>query len=235
MNARATAQVDHLVVAASDLGTGADWCMATLGLPPGPGGRHALMGTHNRLLPLASVAHPQAYLEIIAIDPEAPGPAPGPDGSPRRRWFDLDDDRVRQSLPQRGPHMIHWVCAVPDIEAATAALARQGIDRGLILDADRPTPNGVLRWRIAVRPDGQRLFDGLLPTLIEWRSPHPVRSMAPAPLGLRQLSLQHPQAVRLREALDAIGAEAVPVSAGPPALVAHIDAPLGSVVLGSGD
>ena len=77
-------RLDHLVVAAASLEQGAAWCEATLGVVPGPGGVHATMGTHNRLLRIATEAFPDAYLEIIAIDPAAPAPG-------RPRWFGLDD------------------------------------------------------------------------------------------------------------------------------------------------
>ena len=44
-------------------------------ITPGSGGRHALMGTHNRVFAIGSEAFPRAYFEIIAIDPDAPDPA----------------------------------------------------------------------------------------------------------------------------------------------------------------
>ena len=66
-----TAQIDHLVVAATSLAEGVAWCESTLGVTPGPGGEHPLMGTHNRLFSIASVGYPAAYFEIIAINPEA--------------------------------------------------------------------------------------------------------------------------------------------------------------------
>lgn len=44
------AKLDHLVIMANSLDDGVDWCEATLGVTPGPGGEHPLMGTHNRLL-----------------------------------------------------------------------------------------------------------------------------------------------------------------------------------------
>jgi hypothetical protein len=69
--------VDHLIVAAASWTDGVAWCEATLGVTPGPGGKHPLMGTHNRLLKMASDTYPQAYLEIIAIDPDAPPPTRG--------------------------------------------------------------------------------------------------------------------------------------------------------------
>ena len=60
-------RIDHLVVATASLAEGVQWCEKTLGITPGPGGEHPLMGTHNRLISVASPAFPLAYLEIIAI------------------------------------------------------------------------------------------------------------------------------------------------------------------------
>jgi hypothetical protein len=71
VNLSREAHIDHLVVAAPSLAEGVAWCETTLGLVPGPGGAHALFGTHNRLLRLHSARHPRAYLEIIATDPAA--------------------------------------------------------------------------------------------------------------------------------------------------------------------
>ena len=63
--------VDHLVVAAASLEQGVAWCQATLGFTPATGGKHPLMGTHNRVFSIATAEYPLAYFEIIAIDPEA--------------------------------------------------------------------------------------------------------------------------------------------------------------------
>ena len=117
-------RVDHLVVAAPTLDQGVAWCEQTLGLTPGPGGRHALYGTHNRLLRLDSNTpqDPPAYLEIIAIDPEATPTR----AAPARRWFDLDDPGLRQRLADHGPQLVHWVARVPDLDAALGACAGCG-------------------------------------------------------------------------------------------------------------
>lgn len=207
MSGTARAQLDHLVIAAHTLEEGVAWCEATLGVTPGPGGAHALFGTHNRLLRLSSSEHPRAYLEIIAIDAAATPLRQ----APLRRWFDLDDPALRQQLRHEGPQPIHWVASVPDIDAACAQLRALGIHRGPVIDASRPTPQGLLRWRISVRDDGQRLFHGALPTLIQWGDTHPTDGMAPAALSLQALRLQHPEAERLEAALSAIGIEGVPV------------------------
>lgn len=61
--------IDHLVIVAKTLEQGVQWCEATLGITPGPGGEHAQYGTHNRLFKIATPAYPLAYFEIIAINP----------------------------------------------------------------------------------------------------------------------------------------------------------------------
>jgi hypothetical protein len=92
-----TLVLDHLVVAARSLEAGVRWCEDTLGIAPGPGGVHPLMGTHNRLFSIASERFANAYFEIIAIDPAAPPPR-------RARWFGMDALDL-----SAGPRLIHWV------------------------------------------------------------------------------------------------------------------------------
>ncbi len=225
------AEVDHLVIAAASLAEGVAWCEATLGVVPAPGGAHPLMGTHNRLLNVASEAFPRAYAEIIAIEP---GQAPSRPNT--RRWFDLDDAELQAGLAQHGPRLIHFVARVPDARAAIQALAREEhaqIDRGHLLEASRDTAAGRLEWQITVRDDGQRLFYGALPTLIQWGPVHPVDAMPASGLALRSLHATHPRAPALSAALSAIGLRALQVEAGPPNLVAALDTPRGPVTLES--
>ena len=223
-----SARIDHLVVLADTLEQGAAWCERSLGVAPGPGGEHPLMGTHNRLLRLASVDHPLAYFEVIARNPAAPGAQAG-----RRRWFDMDDPAVQAAVREQGPRLAHWVARVPDVRAAVAALAAQAIDVGEVVEASRMTPRGLLQWQITVRADGHRLFDGCLPTLIQWGATHPAAGMPDAGLTLRSLSLAHPQAARLQRALDAIGLEGVAVEEGPANVCATLLGPRGAVRLES--
>jgi hypothetical protein len=178
----ATAQLDHIVIAAATLEEGAAWCAATLGVVPGPGGRHALFGTHNRLLRIDGERYPRTYLEIIAVDPDAPPPA-------RRRWFGLDEPGVHERLRDEGPQLWHVVARTPSLERHLAALGTAGIDAGVALAASRPTATGLLQWRIAVRGDGALLHGGALPTLIEWGTEHPTAAMPASALQLRALAL----------------------------------------------
>ena len=222
----ASSGIDHLVVAADSLEQGVQWCEATLGVTPGPGGRHPLMGTHNRLLRISTESYPRAYLEIIAIDPAVPPPN-------RSRWFDLDDLVLKQKLKQE-PRLVHFVARTTDAPSALKALQQAGIDRGELVTAERPAAHGLLRWRITIRADGQRLFYGGLPTLIEWDSAHPADAMPHSGLALHSLHVSHPRPADMDLAYAAIGLQGVAVEQGMPNLKAALATPRGIVTLESG-
>jgi catechol 2,3-dioxygenase-like lactoylglutathione lyase family enzyme len=222
-------RIDHVVVAAASLAEGVQWCEKTLGITPGPGGEHPLMGTHNRLFSIASPAFPLAYFEIIAIHSGALSAR----SAGARRWFDLDDAELQVQLAKSGPRLIHFVASTAHADAGVRALARLGLDRGEVLPASRPTPQGLLSWKITVRPDGQRLFYGTLPTLIEWGAVHPQKSMPSSSVVLQSLSARHPRAEALGAAYEAIGLTGVDVTPGSPNLTATLQTPLGVVTLES--
>lgn len=229
MSTPQSAQIDHLVVAARTLDEGVAWCEATLGMLPGPGGEHALFGTHNRLLRLSCAQAPRAYLEIIAVNPQATPTR----AAPLRRWFDLDDPALQARLAQHGPQLVHWVASVPDIDAARTGLRALGIECGTVIAASRPTPSGLLQWHLTVRDDGQRLFNGALPTLIQWGEVHPADTLPDSGLVLRSLALSHTDAPGLQQALGAIGLNRVAVAPGSAALTALLDTPQGPRTLRS--
>ncbi len=213
-----TSAVDHLVVAARTLDEGVRWCEATLGITPGPGGQHALMGSHNRLFSIAGDRFPKAYFEIIAIDPEAPPPG-------RARWFGLD-----QLDLSAGPRLVTLVARTSALDATLAALRKAGVDGGRTVEASRETPSGLLSWRIAVRDDGAVLYGGAMPTLIEWGPRHPAASMPPSGVTLRSLVLRGlPRAAAEALCLSNIGLD----KASGPALEAQLDTPRGLITLES--
>lgn len=227
-----TATLDHLVIAATTLEAGVRWCEATLGLAPDAGGAHPQMGTHNRLLNISAPGFERAYLEIIAIDPAATPPlAPG-----QRRWFDLDDEALQASLARDGAALIHLVARTDDLQACTQALTAlpQPVDRGPAVAMHRDSPSGRVHWRIAVREDGQRLFHGALPTLIERdTTEHPTDRLPDHGLRLRAVRASHPDAATLAPALKALGLSAIAVQPGPADLIAELDTPRGVVTLHS--
>ena len=151
-----------------------------------------------------------------------------------KRWFDMDSAALQAQVAQHGPQLIHWVAAVPDAAAARAALAAQGLERGEILSASRATPQGLLQWRITVRPDGQRLMGGCLPTLIEWGAQHPCDTLPASGATLQALALQHPDAAVLGAACQALGLGQVAIQSGPHArTTATLATPRGPVTLSS--
>jgi len=112
-----------------------------------------------------------------------------------------------------------------------AALAAQGIDAGQAVAAERASPNGVFRWRIAGRADGNLLFGGALPTLIEWQGMHPTDHLPASSVALSSLALGG-----LSDAVAAaVALQGVPVSAQGAALRASFDTPHGVVHLSSDD
>ena len=218
-----TAMVDHLVVAAASLEQGAAWCETTLGATPAAGGKHLNMGTHNRLMAIGSTDFPMAYLEIIAVDPQVPPPQ-------RPRWFGLDDAALQTRLRER-PRLLHVVARSTRLDDTLAALRAQGLDAGQAVAAERASPMGLYRWRIAGRADGRLLCGGALPTLIEWQGMHPSEHLPPSGVALRSLELGG-----LAEAVaTALGLHGVSCTASGVALSAAFDTPRGLVQLSSDD
>jgi len=228
-------QLDHVVVLAHTLEQGVQWCEATLGITPAPGGEHSQYGSHNRLFKMATPANPFAYLEIIAIDPQAKAPAQG------RRWFDMDDAALQAAVAIE-PRLVHWVANTDDIQAARIALKTQGLDRGPAVHAKRHTRKGVLHWQITVRDDGQRLFQGALPSLIQWGKAddadpmrlHPRNTLPRSGVSFQSLSISHPSADKLAAAYAALGLEGVALQTGPANLTLELRTPKGMVTLQSG-
>ena len=203
---RSVTTLDHLVIAAPTLESGAAWLEELLGVRMQAGGKHAFMGTHNRLLRLGSV-----YLEVIAVDPDAPAPN-------RPRWFGLDTLHLGQ------PRLIHWVARTDDLERV-AALSLE--DLGIVTDAAR----GDLRWRITIPDDGHLPLGGIVPTLIEWQGSHPISRMPASTCELVTLTGTHPQPERVQAALESIGATLTVTEGQLPALRAVISSPNGLVTL----
>lgn len=171
-----TGRIDHLVVTGDSLAAASAHVEGSLGLLPGPVGRHEAMGTHNRLVSLGA----QDYLEAIAIDPDAPAPA-------RARWFGLDT---------AGPSRLsHWVLRVRDLDAALAE-APEGIGTAVEMHRDG------YRWRITVPDDGAQPFDGMFPALIAWEGDPPAAALEDSNARLVQLTINHPRAGALGWALS---------------------------------
>ncbi len=167
-------RIDHLVVTAPDLDTGAAAVRDALGVAPEPGGAHPAMGTHNRLLSLGG-----AYLEVIAVDPAAPAPQ-------RPRWFGLDHAAA-------APRLAAWVAQPADMDRALAE-APMGMGERQALT------RGDLSWQLTVPRSGELPFDGVIPALIAWEGPSAADRLPESGLELRRLRLTHPRMGDIRAA-----------------------------------
>ncbi|MCD2188916.1 VOC family protein [Actinomycetospora soli] len=201
-----TPGVDHLVVATTSLDEGVPRLVERLGVEPAGRARHDRFGTHNALWNLDD----GTYLELIAIDPEAPAPG-------RPRWFDLD----RFAGP---PRLVHWVLRLPTLSSASDPVLRLTRDD--------------LSWSLTVPDDGSFPGDGsgVRPSLIAWDGGHPSTGLADGGLALSRLVLSTPSAGDLRARLVAAGlvghlGNRVTVTPGPVALRAELTTPGGPVAL----
>jgi hypothetical protein len=228
--------IDHLVVAARSLDEGVAWCEATLGITPNAGGEHENYGTHNRLFKIATPRYPMAYFEIIAINPAASAQK----RNANKRWFDLDDAALQASIAKE-PALIHFVVNTTDVQLARNTWKAQGLDTGPVVHAHRRTGKGKLNWQITVRDDGQRLFDGTLPTLIQWGKPeatepmrlHPRHSLPRSGVSLQTITVSHPSSEKLTKAFEAVHLKDIEVSNGAATISATLQTPKGLVVLHS--
>lgn len=160
-----SAAFDHLVLAARTLAEGEAYLTDLLGAAPQPGGRHAFMGTHNRLWRLGA----REYLELIAIDPDAEAP-------PYPRWFGLNDF----SGP---PRLVTWVMRQSPLVAPADSRIMQAARGDLrwqisIPDSGISAHDGIAPLRID--------WGG---------GPHPAEQMPDLGLRLTGLELQHPKPI----------------------------------------
>jgi hypothetical protein len=218
------ARVDHLAVVADSLEQGARWCEETFGVAPAAGGKHPMMGTHNRLLAISGERFPATYIEIIAIDPDAAAP-------PRPRWFAMDDAALRAALREQ-PRFVHAIARTQMIEMLRWGLINSGRDPGAPIAMYRDTPTTRLSWRITVRDDGCTECAGALPTLIQRDgSEHPCDRLPASGVVLHELVLRGVPAQALDVLkLPAVQAAALTDAARAP-LSATFDTPRGRVVL----
>jgi hypothetical protein len=208
--------LDHLVFGAARLDEGARWLEERLGVPLSPGGEHAKMGTHNRLLRLSS----SSYLELIAVNPAAPAPD-------QPRWFDLDAPGMAASL--HTPCLLAWAASVKGLSNSAFSV---GYDPGKVQAMSR---NG-LSWLITIRADGSRPERGALPSLIEWPGDvHPAATLPERGVTLRTLKVRLPDPERAETALTSLGLDKAQSSIRfvrdqvEPGLRAFLDTPRGPV------
>jgi hypothetical protein len=160
-------QLDHILIAVTDLAAVAEEFEARYGLASVAGGHHPGWGTANRIVPLG-----ETYLELVAV---------------------IDEDEAAESVfgrwvaggAAKAGRLLGWAVRTDDLDAVARRLglaARSG---------SRAGPDGkLLRWRSAGIEEAAA--DPSLPFFIEWPSggTFPGRSAAPQPGAITMLVLR---------------------------------------------
>jgi hypothetical protein len=179
--------IDHFAISCTRLADGVAYVEDSLGVKLGAIGQHVQMGTHNRLLSLG----PEQYLEVIAIDPDAPRPV-------NPRWFDLDNF-------SGAPRLTNWICRCDNL---AKILSKAPDGAGQIVGFER----GAYRWDMAVPNDGKLPFSGAFPALIEWHgAAHPCAALPDQGCRLTRFEVGCSDRMGLMGALGALDPPELPV------------------------
>ena len=158
-------ELDHVLMAVTDLAAAAALLEGRFGLASADGGRHAAWGTANRIVPLG-----ESYLELVTVVDELAAAK-----STFGRWV--------AAMRSRSGRLIGWAARTTDLDSVASRL-----DLG-ISDGSRRDPSGAeLRWRgagieaAAAQP--------ARPFFIEWdpRTPYPGHLAVAHPAGAVELA-----------------------------------------------
>jgi hypothetical protein len=156
---------DHAILAVRDFDAAAKRLREEHGLASVPGGRHAGLGTANRIVPLG-----HDYLELMGI-----ADAREAEASPLGRWL--------REATRDGDRLAALCLRTDDVAAVATRLGLQPLAMSRVNDAGT-----TVSWRLAGLEAA--LAEPPLPFFIEWDPPaerHPGRASAPhgvEPLGI---------------------------------------------------
>jgi len=182
-------KIDHFAIGCSSLEAGVTALKKSLGVEVPPGSKHDLMSTHNCVMQSGN----ESFLELIAIDPDAPDPG-------RTRWFSLDDPNTTARLAER-PRALCWVVSTDNLDEIVKS---SPVDLGEIVTFVR----GERSWRLTVPTDGHLPENALLPAFIEWSpGPHPSTAQQDLGIALNKVVLTHPNPDSISELLVKLKAD----------------------------
>jgi hypothetical protein len=206
-------ELDHVLLATTDLAAAARELEDRHGLASVEGGRHRGWGTANRIVPLGA-----AYLELVGVADAAEAAR-----SAFGRWV--------AAVRPANVRPFGWAVRTGDLDAVAGRLGLT------VVPGFREARDGrLLRWRLAGIE--QAAADASLPFFIEWGTGTPLPGTAAAahPVGAVRIE-------RLELAGDAgrlgawLGAHELPVAVrpGPPAVTRIVlAAAAGTIVIGAG-
>ena len=165
-------KLDHIVYGARSLEEGTNFIEKKLDIKLSEVGYHDFMGTHNRVVKVDK----DVYLEVIAIDPSSKSPN-------ENRWFNLDNPILQKKL-EYSPQMIGYVIETKDKEILKHFYTP--------IEASR----GNYKWNFAMPSLESNLFNkelienGIIPSLINWKSNKPVYEMKNNQLSLNKIEIE---------------------------------------------
>ncbi|HEV2006379.1 MAG TPA: VOC family protein [Candidatus Limnocylindrales bacterium] len=139
--------IDHVVIAVPDLAAAAHELEESVGIAATGDGRHAALGTANRLAWLGDT-----YVELVTVEEDAIA---------ANSWL---GGPVMDALADGGG-FVTWAIASDDLDGDVASFGTLGADYGDPFDGERRRADGeVVRWRLAIP---NRLGPAEPPFLIE--------------------------------------------------------------------
>jgi len=181
-------KLDHIVFGARSLEEGSNFIEKKLGIKLSEVGYHDFMGTHNRVVKVDK----DIYLEVIAIDPSSKPPN-------ENRWFNLDNLILQKKL-EYSPQMIGYVIETKDKEILKHFYTP--------IEASR----GNYKWNFAMPSLESNLFNkelienGIIPSLINWKSNKPVYEMKNNQLSLNKIEIEIlDNQMQYKKIMDTIG------------------------------
>ena len=165
-------KLDHIVFGARSLEEGTNFIEKKLDIKLSEVGYHDFMGTHNRVVKVDK----DVYLEVIAIDPSSKSPN-------ENRWFNLDNPILQKKL-EYSPQMIGYVIETKDKEILKHFCTP--------IEASR----GNYKWNFAMPSLESNFFNkelienGIIPSLINWKSNKPVYEMKNNQLSLKKIEIE---------------------------------------------
>ena len=181
-------KLDHIVFGARSLEEGTNFIEKKLDIKLSEVGYHDFMGTHNRVVKVDK----DIYLEIIAIDPSSKSPN-------ENRWFNLDNPILQKKL-EYSPQMIGYVIETKDKEILKHFCAPIKASRG------------NYKWNFAMPNLESNFFNkelienGIIPSLINWKSNKPVHEMKNNHLSLNKIEIEIlDNQMQYKKIMDSIG------------------------------
>ena len=181
-------KLDHIVFGANSLEEGTNFIESKLDTKLSDIGYHDFMGTHNRVIKIDK----DIYLEVISVNPCSKAPKEG-------RWFNLDNFKLQQKL-ERSPQIIGYVIETDDKEILKHFCTPIKASRG------------NYKWNFRMPNlesdflDIDLIENGIIPSLINWKSDKPVIQMKDNDFNLNSIEVQFTNnQTQYKKLMDSLG------------------------------